>query len=332
MNYKNYSLFIDSKSEFVKKYFDFIDQRLNRSNSSLTQDKTAIHHIVPVSWFSNNNIQPDNSHDNLIELTYYEHLVAHIMLFHIFKDDQDNKMYMKSIAAIHYILSQKLSINSYIVSDKHILNEYNDIIMDFINKKYSDTRTIYNYITGKKRIINYNDKTPNGYVDNYSDTFFIKDVEVEYNGQRTSLRMISKQFNIKYDLLKMQYMNGISIENILEDNLFKITTKINHKDKKLIHELYEFYKEYGPQALMKKYQFTQRQFEQLIITFKNTIPNFKRIRVTDVKINGIWHSLKEWLKIVGVTEKSYEQYKHRTGKDKLSILLMYIEKKNISLM
>lgn len=36
MNYKNYSLFTDSKSVFVKKYFDFIDQRLNRDNLTLS--------------------------------------------------------------------------------------------------------------------------------------------------------------------------------------------------------------------------------------------------------------------------------------------------------
>lgn len=149
MNYKNYSLFTDSKSEFVKKYFDFIDKRINRTKLSLIQDKTAIHHIVPVSWFSNNNIKIDNTQENLIILTQYEHLIAHILLCHIFKDNLDHDMFIKSITSTHYILSQKLSIREYITSDKQVLNDYNNMIIDFINKKYGDTRVIYNYITGK---------------------------------------------------------------------------------------------------------------------------------------------------------------------------------------
>lgn len=65
---------------YEKIYKDFIDSR-KELNKTRKLDFKNIHHIIPKSLGGS-----ITSKDNLIELTFKEHLFAHLLLFRIYKD------------------------------------------------------------------------------------------------------------------------------------------------------------------------------------------------------------------------------------------------------
>lgn len=64
-------------NEYYRMYCDLIISNLDTKRIKY---KTQRHHIIPVSYYSFNNIDVDNSKDNLINLEYKYHVYAHYLL------------------------------------------------------------------------------------------------------------------------------------------------------------------------------------------------------------------------------------------------------------
>lgn len=68
----NTGMFIDN--EYLELYIDLV---LNHSCSTRIKGKTHAHHIIPRCYFKHNNIDVDNSRDNIAHLMYSMHILAH---------------------------------------------------------------------------------------------------------------------------------------------------------------------------------------------------------------------------------------------------------------
>ena len=67
--------FLDN--EYFDKYIKLID--LNKETCKQSY-KTQVHHVIPKHYYTQNNIDIDNSPNNLVNLTYKDHMLAHIYL------------------------------------------------------------------------------------------------------------------------------------------------------------------------------------------------------------------------------------------------------------
>lgn len=64
-------------NEFLDKYVLLIEQ--NR-NTKYENNRTQRHHIIPVFYYKSNSMKVDNTIDNLVNLLYKDHLLAHYYL------------------------------------------------------------------------------------------------------------------------------------------------------------------------------------------------------------------------------------------------------------
>ena len=67
--------FIDN--EYLDKYVELID--LNKNTQAISK-KTNKHHIIPAYYFRHFDFPVDNSEDNLVNLYYRDHMLAHMYL------------------------------------------------------------------------------------------------------------------------------------------------------------------------------------------------------------------------------------------------------------
>ena len=62
-------------------YFDlYLNLILENKNTKTEKFITQKHHIIPRHYYSHNNLTVDNSKDNLVNLKYADHMLAHIYL------------------------------------------------------------------------------------------------------------------------------------------------------------------------------------------------------------------------------------------------------------
>lgn len=65
-------------NEYVDKYVELIEKNIdNKSQKFLTHR----HHIIPKYYFKYNNLDCDNTKDNIVNLKYSDHILAHFYLF-----------------------------------------------------------------------------------------------------------------------------------------------------------------------------------------------------------------------------------------------------------
>ena len=64
-------------NEYLDKYVSLIN--LHRSDPKVVR-KTHTHHIIPVSYYTSNKLDVNNSKSNLVNLTYKDHMLAHLYL------------------------------------------------------------------------------------------------------------------------------------------------------------------------------------------------------------------------------------------------------------
>ena len=63
-------------------YYDlYVNLILDNQSTKRVIHKTQKHHIVPRHVFENCNIEVDNSQENLVDLLYRDHMLAHAYLF-----------------------------------------------------------------------------------------------------------------------------------------------------------------------------------------------------------------------------------------------------------
>jgi len=71
------------ENEYFKEYCAIIDKNLVTAKQD---GKTQKHHIIPKAYFKQNNLEIDNSKENLVNLLYVDHLKAHCCLALCLKD------------------------------------------------------------------------------------------------------------------------------------------------------------------------------------------------------------------------------------------------------
>ena len=84
----NYDLFPANK--YTKWYIALIDSRRFQTKQ---RSKTEAHHIFPKSIYGTNNI--------LVNLTYREHYIAHLLLWNMFKENKNSPAYQKMTFAFN---------------------------------------------------------------------------------------------------------------------------------------------------------------------------------------------------------------------------------------
>jgi len=69
------------KGIIINKYFrKYCDLILKNKNTPDIKFKTQKHHIIPKFYFKTNNLEIDNSKENLVNLLYKDHILAHYYL------------------------------------------------------------------------------------------------------------------------------------------------------------------------------------------------------------------------------------------------------------
>lgn len=88
---------------------DYLDSYVNliETNRSTPKQKgrTQRHHIIPKAYYDLNNLSIDNSNENLVNLLYKDHILAH---YYLACASRDSSFRVKMIFAINFILGNSL--------------------------------------------------------------------------------------------------------------------------------------------------------------------------------------------------------------------------------
>lgn len=120
--------FIDN--EYLQKYCRLVEQNTTTKQRNRI---TNAHHIIPKAWFKINNEPVDNSLQNLVNLVYRNHVLAH---YYLCLCTEDELQYANELALVCLHSRNKLNI-----VDKQLFNHlplYNYIYEDYKKKKSSN--------------------------------------------------------------------------------------------------------------------------------------------------------------------------------------------------
>lgn len=126
-------------NEYLDKYCSLM---LDNKHTKREKAKTQRHHIVPRYFFDYEKKECDNRKENIVNLLYKDHLLAHYYLALCSKEEE---FILKNILSLKYVLSNKV-----VRSNKELLDELNKFIcsqdkyqeayeasMKILSKKYS---------------------------------------------------------------------------------------------------------------------------------------------------------------------------------------------------
>lgn len=101
-------LFIDDvyDNEYLSKYIALINENINTKKQSY---RTQLHHITPKSYYKNHNLVINNSKDNLVNLLWQDHMLAH---FYLFKCAKDSKFKADNATVIQLGVNNKYNLDS----------------------------------------------------------------------------------------------------------------------------------------------------------------------------------------------------------------------------
>lgn len=106
-------------NEYLQKYCELIDSNKDREK---VKHSTHCHHIIPRYYFEHNRISIDNTSDNLVNLLFKDHILAHYYLANCC-----NEEYKKSQEEALFFLCRQRSIDSQFLED-----------LDSVQKLYAD--------------------------------------------------------------------------------------------------------------------------------------------------------------------------------------------------
>lgn len=121
------SLNIFEDNQYLNCYCELI---LNNLNNKKQKYKTQIHHIIPRAYYKQNNLEIDNSKNNLINLLYVDHVIAHCYLS---LSSKDSKFKHAMMVAIYKMMGSKF------VDNKEVLNDF-ILNSDIYQKAYENSR------------------------------------------------------------------------------------------------------------------------------------------------------------------------------------------------
>lgn len=87
------------KQEFLEKYIDLIKSNLNNQP---IKGQTQSHHIIPRGYYKILGIEVDNSKENLINLKYSDHILAH---WYLYKASKKGPFKNSNLYALFYMLN-----------------------------------------------------------------------------------------------------------------------------------------------------------------------------------------------------------------------------------
>lgn len=126
-------------NEYLDKYCELVE---SNKETKYIKGKTHKHHIIPKSYYKINNIDMNNSKDNLVNLLFKNHILAHYYLS-LCSSNLDFK-YANELAFSYLINNDKYPIKD---NEKDIL-----MSLPYYQTLYEEgCKTIGNKNTGKKR-------------------------------------------------------------------------------------------------------------------------------------------------------------------------------------
>lgn len=128
-------------------------------NNKETRQKrflTQKHHIIPKYYFRRNNKFIDNSCDNVVNLTYSDHILAHIYLGLCCKDKRDR---YSNFCAINKLLGekylQKINLKQLLHDISKNVDNYNDLYADYLSYNSEKSRKHHESLSEEeKKLIN----------------------------------------------------------------------------------------------------------------------------------------------------------------------------------
>ena len=119
------NLFIDN--DYLKRYDLLISRHIT---TKVKPRQTNSHHIIPKSWFKIHDLPVDNTLNNLVNLPYREHIMAH---YYLCLCTQDPLRYANELGFMCLISRKKLNPTDKLLIQS--LSMYNNIYEDYVFKR-----------------------------------------------------------------------------------------------------------------------------------------------------------------------------------------------------
>ena len=164
MKYLELKNLLISTEYFVdNNYLDlYLQLIINNINTKRIKYSTQLHHIIPKSYYQLNNLQVDNTSNNLVNLLFTDHIIAHYYISKCCKNDIERT---KHGLAVYLMSTYKPDEFNKILNNKQILQECYELSRKRLsqiakNKKLSEedrlkisnrTKGKNNPMYGKKR-------------------------------------------------------------------------------------------------------------------------------------------------------------------------------------
>lgn len=122
-------------NEWLDKYVELIES--NRETKA-EKFKTQKHHIIPRSYYVHNKLDINNSEDNIVNLTYSSHILAHYYLWKCAKTYHFKGANASSVKLLTDVLPNLLDLDT--------LDNYDDLYENFIKYRSDKCKELF---TGK---------------------------------------------------------------------------------------------------------------------------------------------------------------------------------------
>lgn len=110
-------------NEYLDKYVSLIESNLETKRTKFV---TQRHHIIPRYYYNVNNLEVDNSKDNLVNLSYKCHFLAHLYLS---KCSSSEKFSYNNLVALHY-MTKKVDFNC----------DWEEVDLDLLQEAYEKAK------------------------------------------------------------------------------------------------------------------------------------------------------------------------------------------------
>ena len=150
---KNTNLFINNT--YFKKYIQLIQDNLETKRQPF---KTQRHHIIPLVAFKLYNLPGKDAADNIVNLLYKDHILAH---YYLALCSKSVEFRYKMLCAINFILGKAAQV-------KLDVEELNSLLSE---QKYQEIENLYELVKASNLSVEDVTAILNGYLtDNYEET------------------------------------------------------------------------------------------------------------------------------------------------------------------
>lgn len=165
------SLNIVVDNEYLDKYVELIE---NNRETKREKFKTQKHHIIPKYYYRLNKIDVDNSKNNLVNLLYKDHILAH---YYLCLCSPDNNLVYQNFLSMRYVLGYTWCNENDILKSLDKYQELYELSRKIQSEKETDRKLKPCSESRKKKIGNANRNKKCMYKDNISK--MIQQSEVE---------------------------------------------------------------------------------------------------------------------------------------------------------